>query len=226
MRIAIGLRKLTAVQISFASPQRNLRRHFRRYPAVISVAKRAFDIAAIIGAAPTVILIMAVAVLAIAITSGGPIFFIQERVGLRGRTFRMIKLRTMRAAVESDAVAACVSDQRVTPVGKILRQYRIDELPQLWNVLKGDMSLIGPRPEQPLLVAQYRNLIPEFDRRHLVKPGITGLAQVKYGYAASVEETRIKFAYDRFYVDNPSVLLEAKIVVWTMQTVIRCKGAR
>jgi len=192
----------------------------------MSVAKRIFDLLAILAAAPAVLLILAIAMLAIVISSGRPIFFIQDRIGLRGRVFPMIKLRTMRAVSASDAVAASIGDQRVTSVGRVLRRYRIDELPQLLNVLKGDMSLIGPRPEQPILVEQYRRVIPDFDHRHLVKPGITGLAQVMYGYASNVEETQIKVEYDRFYVENASLLLEAKIVIWTMQTVFGCRGAR
>ena len=192
----------------------------------MTVAKRIFDLLAILAAAPAVLLILAIAMLAIVISSGRPIFYIQDRIGLRGQVFPMIKLRTMRAVAASDAVATSIGDQRVTSVGRVLRRYRIDELPQLLNVLKGDMSLIGPRPEQPILVQQYRRAIPDFDHRQLVKPGISGLAQVMYGYASNVEETQIKVAYDRFYVENASVLLEAKIMIWTMQTVFRCRGAR
>lgn len=221
-----GVSSLLDPKVAVAPALGSRRQAAQGHSTTMSVAKRIFDLLAILAAAPAVLLILAIAMLAIVISSGRPIFFIQDRIGLRGRVFPMIKLRTMRAVSASDAVAASIGDQRVTSVGRVLRRYRIDELPQLLNVLKGDMSLIGPRPEQPILVEQYRRVIPDFDHRHLVKPGITGLAQVMYGYASNVEETQIKVEYDRFYVENASMLLEAKIVIWTMQTVFGCRGAR
>jgi lipopolysaccharide/colanic/teichoic acid biosynthesis glycosyltransferase len=196
------------------------------HSASMASVKHLFDLVAVLAAAPAALLLVGVAAIAIAITSGRPIFFIQERVGLRGRVFRMIKLRTMSNGHKSGSVAASVQDRRVTPLGAVLRQYRIDELPQLINVLKGDMSLIGPRPEQPQLVEEYRKVLTDFDDRHLVKPGITGLAQVMYGYASNAEETRIKLKYDRFYVQNSSVSMEARIIAKTISTVLRCEGAR
>jgi lipopolysaccharide/colanic/teichoic acid biosynthesis glycosyltransferase len=198
-------------QVADCSDEIRAIRRLRGRSSTIFLAKRIFDVVAVIAAAPAALLIVAVSAAAIAISNGRPIFFIQERVGLRGRAFRMIKLRTMTNGRDA-AVAASKQDQRVTP--------------QLLNVLKGEMSLIGPRPEQPALVEQYRRLMPEFDERHLVKPGITGLAQVMYGYASNAEETRIKLRYDRYYVKNASLMLEAKIFAKTVKTVLRCEGAR
>jgi lipopolysaccharide/colanic/teichoic acid biosynthesis glycosyltransferase len=140
--------------------------------------KRLFDLAGVIAAAPAALLIIGCAAALIALSSGLPIFFTQERIGLCGRRFRIFKLRTMRQTA-SAPVTAQVGDARVTSIGRILRQYRIDELPQLLNIFLGDMSLIGPRPEQPALVETYRELIRGFDERHLVRPGITGLAQIR-----------------------------------------------
>jgi len=124
------------------------------------------------------------------------------------------------------AAATSCNDPRITPLGRILRSYRIDELPQLVNVLRGEMSVIGPRPEQPMLVEQYKKLFPNFDERHLVRPGITGLAQVMYGYAANARETRKKLRYDRFYVRKCSVSLDAVIVLKTIHTVLWAQKVR
>jgi lipopolysaccharide/colanic/teichoic acid biosynthesis glycosyltransferase len=192
----------------------------------LSRAKRVLDLILVVLAAPSALLIVGIAGLAIALSSGTPVFFMQDRVGLRGRRFRMIKLRTMAPTTECHQRATSAHDNRVTRLGAILRQYRIDELPQLLNVLKGDMSLIGPRPEQPALVDHYRSVIPGFDERHLVKPGITGLAQVMYGYAGNTEETRTKFSYDQFYVRNACPALEARIALKTVGVVLRGQGAR
>jgi lipopolysaccharide/colanic/teichoic acid biosynthesis glycosyltransferase len=194
-------------------------------PALL-IAKRTFDLAAVASAAPFALLIVAVAALLILVTCGRPILFVQERVGYCGRVFRILKLRTMSNAPASMPMATAEQDNRITALGHFLRLYRIDELPQLINVLKGEMSLIGPRPEQQPLVEKYRLSMPLYDNRHLVKPGITGLAQVMYGYAGDEEQTRIKLRYDLYYVSNMSLLLDAKIVVRTVWTVLGAKGAR
>jgi len=187
---------------------------------MMCLKKRAFDLIVVLAAAPAAILIVALASLATAIASGRPVFFLQDRVGFNGQTFRLFKLRTMTSSPSGSAVATSAQDSRITPLGRILREYRLDELPQLLNVLKGEMSLIGPRPEQPALVAEYRRHLPNFDHRHLVKPGITGLAQVMYGYASNLKETRNKLRYDLIYVRNSSVRLEARIALRTVRTVL------
>ena len=187
---------------------------------MMCLKKRAFDLIVVLAAAPAAILIVALASLATAIASGRPVFFFQDRVGFKGQTFRLFKLRTMTSSPSGSAVATSAQDSRITPLGRILREYRLDELPQLLNVLKGEMSLIGPRPEQPALVAEYRRHLPNFDHRHLVKPGITGLAQVMYGYASNLKETRNKLRYDLIYVRNSSVRLEARIALRTVRTVL------
>ena len=194
--------------------------------AALRVMKRACDLLIVAAAAPAALLLIALAGLATLVTSGRPVFFIQKRVGLHGRIFKMVKLRTMANSQSVLAVATSVQDNRITRVGRLLRIYRIDELPQLLNVLKGEMSLIGPRPEQPALVDEYRRHLPNFDDRHLVKPGITGLAQVMYGYASNLKETRNKLRYDLIYVRNSSLALEAQIAVRTVKTVLGCERVR
>jgi lipopolysaccharide/colanic/teichoic acid biosynthesis glycosyltransferase len=196
------------------------------HPLALLIAKRTFDLAAVTAAAPFALLIVAVAALLILVTCGRPILFVQERVGYCGRVFKILKLRTMSNAPVSTPMATAEQDNRITALGRFLRLYRIDELPQLINVLKGEMSLIGPRPEQRPLVEKYRLLMPHYDDRHLVKPGITGLAQVMYGYAGDEEQTRIKLRYDLYYVSHMSFLMDVKIVVKTVWTVLGSKGAR
>ncbi|WP_262300267.1 sugar transferase [Microvirga sesbaniae] len=180
------------------------------------IVKRAIDVGVVLFAAPFVLLILAVASLAILMTMGRPILFVQDRVGLYGSVFSMYKLRTMRVCGSNEIqIATAKGDNRITPLGKFLRRYHIDELPQLWNVLKGDMTLIGPRPEQPNLVRNYAENLPGYELRHLVRPGISGWSQVKYGYASTLEETREKLEFDLFYVEQFGPVLDAKIVVKT-----------
>ena len=139
----------------------------------------------------------------------------------------MYKLRTMRAPRPEDGeIATNKNDVRITYFGALLRRFRIDELPQLWNILIGDMSLIGPRPEQPGLTKQYIDAMPAFAYRHLVRPGITGWAQVRAGYAANLEETRVKLAYDLFYVKNFSLILDLQIILRTFWTIVSGSGVR
>src|SRR5215469_16737656 len=135
--------------------------------------------------------------LAIKCDSGGPVFYRQERIGLRGRRFAVLKFRSMRQHAEADGrpVWAAAQDHRVTRVGCFIRWARIDELPQLWNVLCGEMSIVGPRPERPYFVEQFNKLIPSYDERHTILPGITGWAQVNYPYGASLEDAREKLRY-------------------------------
>jgi lipopolysaccharide/colanic/teichoic acid biosynthesis glycosyltransferase len=187
------------------------RSHF--YPK----AKRCFDLMVVLASTPAVILVLLLTSAAIYLMEGGPIFFIQHRVGRGGRVFKMFKLRTMKAESRSEQIATVKDDPRITPLGKFLRQSHIDELPQLWNVLLGHMSLIGPRPEQPALVSHYREKLPLYDLRHSVAPGLSGWAQVNYGYAADLAETARKLDYDLEYVRNYGPKMDFLIVVKTFR---------
>ena len=171
--------------------------------------------------------VLLLAALAIVIESGFPILFTQERVGQGGRVFKVLKLRTMRMDAERDGVArwASANDARVTRVGRILRKLRIDELPQLINVLSGEMSLIGPRPERPVFVAQLREQIRFYELRHSVKPGLTGWAQIRYTYGASVDDARRKLQFDLSYVKNNSLVLDVLILAETVRVVLFGEGA-
>ncbi len=160
------------------------------------------------------------------VSAPGPLFFAQERVGRGGRLFKVLKFRSMIVDAEkfSGAVWAEENDPRITPLGRILRATRLDEVPQFWNVLKGDMSLIGPRPERPHFVTQLAQEIPFYRARHAVKPGLTGWAQVRYRYGASVEDSLIKLQYDLFYIKNQGVLLDIEVLLKTVGVVLGFKG--
>ncbi len=163
--------------------------------------------------------------LLLVITQGFPIFFKQERVGLNGKLFWIYKFRTMIRNAEKDgAQFAAKGDMRITHLGKLLRVSRIDEIPQVLNIIKGEMSFIGPRPERPEFVQTYQQEIPYYDLRHTVKPGLTGWAQVNYGYGASDEDTVEKLQYDLYYIKNYSLLLDLQILLKTMSTVLFQKG--
>lgn len=172
--------------------------------------------------------IMAVVALAIWLESGLPVIYVQERVGLHGKPFRLYKFRSMRQNAEGDGqpVWATKADQRVTRLGRFLRQTRLDELPQLFNVLLGDMSLVGPRPERPAFVSALEQEIPFYALRHQVKPGITGWAQICFPYGASSEDARQKLQYDLYYLKNYSLFLDLNILCLTLQVVLWGKGAR
>jgi lipopolysaccharide/colanic/teichoic acid biosynthesis glycosyltransferase len=167
-----------------------------------------------------------VVALAIFLDSGRPILYKQERVGKDGEIFTIRKFRTM--ADRKDNEAGFVDDHacHITRVGKVLRKTRLDEIPQLWDVLRAKMSMVGPRPEQPDFERQFAEEIPFYRYRRLVKPGITGWAQTKYPYAASVEETRKKLEYDLYYVKNQSLTLYLQIILWTVETMLTMRGAR
>lgn len=158
----------------------------------------------------------------------GPVFFHQTRVGLNGRPFRLHKFRSMRTDAEADGVArwASKNDTRVTRVGAVLRKLRLDEMPQAFNILRGEMSLVGPRPERPEFVEQLAADIPFYDERHRVKPGLTGWAQLRYPYGATLEDARMKLQYDLYYVKNASVFLDLVILLETVEVVLWGKGAR
>jgi lipopolysaccharide/colanic/teichoic acid biosynthesis glycosyltransferase len=172
--------------------------------------------------------IIAVIAVLIKVDSKGPIFYSQERVGARGKTFRMLKFRSMicNAEQECGPVWTQNDDQRITKVGRIIRKLRFDEIPQLLNVLKGEMSFVGPRPEREYFVEQLKTIVPYYNERLTVKPGISGWAQVCYGYGASVEDAIEKLNYDLFYIKNFSVYLDLMIVLKTVKIVLFGNGAR
>ena len=164
----------------------------------------------------------------IKIESRGPVFYKQERVGRNGRRFNVIKFRSMKIDAEPDGepIWAAENDERATRVGKIIRKLRIDEIPQFWNILKGEMSFVGPRPERPHFVGQLAQEIPFYEHRHLVAPGLTGWAQIKYPYGASVSDAIQKLQYDLYYIKNQSLALDILIVFDTLKTVLFSKGSR
>ena len=192
------------------------------------VVKRTFDLVLVAILMVAALPIMALAALAISLESRGPIIYRQMRVGRLGRKFTLFKFRSMVLDAEKDGKAtwATVNDSRVTRVGRFLRQTRMDELPQLVNVLNGEMSLVGPRPERPEFVTMLSEQIPFYTIRHSVKPGITGWAQVRYSYVATVEDTAKKLEYDIYYVKNHSLLLDILILLETVRVVVLGEGAR
>jgi sugar transferase (PEP-CTERM system associated) len=192
------------------------------------LAKRGFDIITSLLFLGFTLPVSALAAFAVFACDGGPIFYRQERVGQHGRVFRLMKFRSMRVDAEKDGVArwAQKADSRVTPVGGFLRRTRIDEIPQIYNVLRGEMSFIGPRPERPTIVEQLRREIPFYDYRHAVKPGITGWAQINYSYGASLEDARQKLKLDLFYIKNYSLILDLLILMQTVRVVLWAQGSR
>ncbi len=189
--------------------------------------KRALDVLIslllLIPAAP----IMLITAIIVRLESPGPVIYKQDRVGLFEKEFTVYKFRSMRADAEKNgAVWASAKDTRVTKFGKFIRKVRIDELPQIWNILKGDMSFIGPRPERMAFVTKLKETIPYYSLRHTVKPGLTGWAQVCYPYGASEEDARRKLEYDLYYIKNMSILLDINIVFKTVGVVLFPKGAR
>ncbi len=171
--------------------------------------------------------VMGVVALLIKATSDGPVFYHQERVGQHGRVFTVHKFRSMwvNAEAGTGAVWASADDPRIMPLGRFLRRTRFDELPQLLNILRGDMSFVGPRPERPEFVGQLTKSIPYYGQRHAVRPGLTGWAQVRYTYGASVEDALMKLQYDLFYIKNMSLSLDLFIIFSTIKTVVLRRGA-
>src|SRR5208337_3552566 len=166
-------------------------------------------------------------ILAVRLSSPGPILFTQTRVGQRGRLFTAYKFRTMRQDAEAQgAVWATKDDPRVTPIGRIMRSTRIDEIPQLWNVLRGEMGFVGPRPERPEFVQWLAREIPFYELRHMVRPGFRVWAQVRYQYGAKLEQTKRKLEYDLYYVKHMSVGLDLLIMFETMKTIVLGRGAQ
>ena len=197
-----------------------------RQPALTLAVKRAIDVVvAAIGIVLTAPLMLLTA-LAIKLDSPGPVFFRQERVGLGGKTFTLVKFRSMRTDAEKDGPKwAAANDDRVTRVGRFIRKTRLDELPQFWNVLVGDMSLVGPRPERPVFVQLLSKSVPFYDTRHVVRPGVTGWAQVKYRYGASEEDALQKLQYDLYYIKHLSIWRDLLVMFDTAKVMLLGEGA-
>lgn len=200
---------------------------FRKTRALVAI-KRAADIVAALAGLALASPLMLVSAALVKLTSAGPVLYHQVRVGQHGKDFRVHKFRSMRQDAEAATGAVWAkagNDPRVTPAGRILRRTRLDELPQLWNVLVGDMSMVGPRPERPEFVNDLTNQIPFYGQRHVVRPGVTGWAQVRYSYGASVEDAMEKLQYDLFYIKNLSMPLDVYIILETIKTVLMRKGS-
>jgi len=216
-RLSIDLLKPSTLVFSDGFGRRPLMRMIKRLMDIVAAAA---------GLAVLAPLFALVAVL-IKYDSPGPVFYRQVRVGLRGEPYKIHKLRSMRQDAELHGARWAVRDDpRITRIGRWLRRWRIDELPQLISVLKGDMSLVGPRPERPMFVQELRERIPYYDLRHTVRPGITGWAQIRFRYAASAEDSHLKLQYDLYYVKNVSLLLDLRILAETIRVVLLSEGAR
>ena len=189
--------------------------------------KRMLDLCILALVSPIIIPLAIVTAIAIKLDSRGPVLFTQKRVGQWGQPFTMYKFRSMKVDSEvNGSKFAKENDNRITRLGRFIRKFRIDEIPQFWNVLKGDMSVIGPRPEQATFVELFNEEIHQYDLRHSIMPGITGLAQVHQGYAASKRGTEFKLNYDLFYIRNYSLKLDFIIVTKTLKTILTGFGAR
>lgn len=183
-------------------------------------------LAALIGAILSLPIIVLTAVL-IKLESRGPVFYKQERVGKNGRIFVLTKFRSMRVDAEQDGpVWATKHDHRMTRVGRVIRKIRVDEIPQFWNILRGEMAFVGPRPERPHFVAQLAEQVPYYEQRHLIAPGLTGWAQIKYPYGSSIEDARHKLEYDLFYVKNHTLLFDMIILFETFKIILFGRGAQ
>ena len=195
--------------------------------AISSVAKRAFDIFASGLLLLLTFPVIAIFAIIVKLDSRGPAFFRQKRVGLYGQTFELIKLRSMRTDAEKDGSKwAQENDPRITRVGAFIRKVRIDELPQVWTVLRGHMNFVGPRPEVPTFVDDLEDKPPYYAERHMVKPGITGWAQINYPYGANIEDSRPKLEYDLYYAKNYTPFLDLLIILQTPRVVLWPEGAR
>jgi lipopolysaccharide/colanic/teichoic acid biosynthesis glycosyltransferase len=191
------------------------------------IFKRIMDIVVVLLTVPLWVPLLLLTMIAVKLESPGPAIFTQQRVGMRGRPFTVYKVRSMRNDSEKHGAAfASKGDARVTRIGAFIRKFRIDELPQFVNILKGDMSLIGPRPEQVKFVQEFEKSIPYFSLRHIVRPGISGWAQVTQGYAAGTDEAAVKLSHDLYYVKRLSFIMDALIAIRTIGTILTGFGAR
>jgi sugar transferase (PEP-CTERM system associated) len=219
-------RELVRLEISMLRPGWALFADGFVYSQMRDILKKIFDLTV----ASFILLLtwpfMLLTAIAVKLESAGPVLYSQKRVGLNGKEFSIYKFRSMAQDAEKDgkAVWASKNDSRITRVGAFIRNTRLDELPQLYNVFKGDMSFVGPRPERPQFVEELNEKIPFYDARHKVKPGLMGWAQLKYPYGASVEDARNKLKYDLYYVKNHSFLMDILIVIQTVEVVLLGKG--
>lgn len=196
-------------------------------PAGYMLVKRLLDILCVLAALPFALPLMLLTAIAIRLESSGNVLFVQNRVGQGGREFKIYKFRSMRTDSEQNgAQLAQVGDSRITRVGSFIRKTRLDELPQFFNILKGDMSLIGPRPEQKVFVEQFEKSIPFYQYRHIVKPGLSGWAQVTQGYAGNTDETQVKIEHDFYYIKHFSFSLDVLIMFKTVKIILTGFGAR
>jgi len=195
---------------------------------VLDPVQRILDVAVSLCSLALLSPLMALVALAIRLDSRGGAIFVQDRVGLDGGLYRMHKFRTMTAREEGSESPAFADQEahRITRVGRFLRKTRLDELPQLWDVLVGNMSLVGPRPEQPAFVERFREAIPFYDYRHEARPGITGWGQINYDYAFDLEGTKRKLEYDLYYVKRRSTMLDLQILLKTLEIMVGRRGAR
>ena len=220
-------RRLRRIDIDQLAPAWLAPLHRRGFGGVQAAAQRGSDILISLSLLLFTLPLMLVVAMLVRLDSPGPVLYRQERVGLGGRSFVLLKFRSMNCNAEARGPAwAQQRDPRVTRVGSLMRRTRIDELPQLLNVLRGQMSFIGPRPERPHFVEQLSALIPHYQERARVKPGLTGWAQVNYPYGASVEDARAKLSYDLFYVKNRSLALDLLILLATIRVILFQEGAR
>lgn len=196
-------------------------------PAGYMLVKRLLDILCVLAFLPFALPLMLLTAIAIRLESAGSVLFVQNRVGQGGREFKIYKFRSMRTDSEQNgAQLAQVGDSRITRVGSFIRKTRLDELPQFFNILKGDMSLIGPRPEQKVFVEQFEKSIPFYQYRHIVKPGLSGWAQVTQGYAGNTDETQVKIEHDFYYIKHFSFSLDVLIMFKTVKIILTGFGAR
>ncbi len=194
---------------------------------VYLAVKRLLDILLIVITLPITIPVIIITAICIKLESKGPVFFWQQRAGVFGKPFDMLKFRSMTIDSEKQGSRfASNADPRVTRVGRVIRKMRVDEIPQLWNVLKGEMSIIGPRPEQVEFVEKFNQIIPHYADRHVVAPGITGLAQTVQGYVDDENGTIVKLKYDLEYIHNVSLFMDMKIIYKTIYTILTGFGAR
>jgi sugar transferase (PEP-CTERM system associated) len=198
-----------------------------RVSRLARLMKRTIDLTLALALAIVALPVMVLTALLVLLDDGRPVLYRQERVGENGRTFVLSKFRSMRKDAEKGGkpIWAKDGDDRVTRIGRFLRKTRLDELPQLWNVIRGDMSFVGPRPERPFFVDQLSQQIPFYQQRHAVKPGLTGWAQVKYRYGSSLEDATEKLRYDLYYIKHLSVFFDLTIVFDTVKVVLFRKGA-
>ena len=228
--VGVGARsKEAGGQVDLAAVNDNdiEKRVTRRTPAPAQWSKRVFDVLAAFGLIVFLAPLLVLTAIAIRLDSKGPVLYRQRRIGFHGEEFEIFKFRSMRIDAEKDGARwAAADDDRITRVGRFIRRTRIDEIPQAINILRGEMSFVGPRPERPEFVTLLEKEIPHYHERHLVKPGITGWAQVKHEYTASVEGARTKLTYDLFYVKHFSLLLDLLIVLMTVRVALLGIGSR